>query len=82
MKILADAVVIFFMTAIADSIWAKYIETAAAGQALPAAFWSCMIFTFGAGVTIGYVNNHWMLIPVLLGSFAGTYLTIKLRKKP
>lgn len=72
---------IFCMTAIADSIWAKYIETAAAGRALPAAVWSMLIFTFGSIVTIGYVNDHWMLIPVLLGSFAGTYLTIRFRKK-
>ena len=39
------------------------------------------VVTFTASVTvINYIQDHWALIPALLGAFAGTWIGMKYRK--
>jgi uncharacterized membrane protein YfcA len=50
-------------------------------KTLQAAFWS-VIVTLTASITvISYTEDHYALIPALLGAFFGTYIGMKIRKK-
>ena len=40
-----------------------------------------LLYAFAAYVTILYVHDIKVIIPALLGSFCGTYLTVKFNKK-
>jgi hypothetical protein len=60
-----------------DFVWARYTKTVADGKPLAAACYSIGIMLGGAVTVIGYMEDHWMLIPLVLGSFIGTYFTVK-----
>ena len=77
MNVFVTGTVMFFVAALVDAVWAKYIETAAAGKAGQAAFWSGMILTCGTYLTINFIANYWLAIPDIVGAMLGTYLTIK-----
>jgi hypothetical protein len=69
-------IAVFFAVAFADWLWTRYIVTAAAGQALPAASYSAAIVVVGAFVTLSYVKDRRYLIPATIGAFVGTWLSV------
>lgn len=58
---------------VTDVCWAFYINHVKEGTALKAASWATFMLGIGAFGVISYVSNPWLLIPALLGAFAGTY---------
>jgi len=76
-----SSVIVFFVSAAVDAVWAKYIATAAQGRAFAAAIWSSVIVGCGSFVTLEYVFNKWMIIPAVIGGFVGTYAMIKYDNK-
>jgi hypothetical protein len=69
---------VFGSMVVLDFIWAHYtlflLKKKAAGAGLAAT----AIMLCNAVVTIGYVDDHWMIIPTAVGAFVGTYAAIKL----
>lgn len=60
-----------------DYIWAKYTKAITYHRASGAAHFAAGITLCNAIVTVGYVNNFWLLIPTLAGAWCGTYYGVK-----
>lgn len=60
-----------------DYVWARYNIACAEKRALASAFCGVGIMLLGALVVLTYVENPWMVIPQALGSFVGTYISVK-----
>ncbi len=74
-------VITFFALFITDIIHTLYIKAINKEQPLLASFWA-MVVTFAASVAIiNYTSDNTMLIPALLGAFAGTYVGMKIKNK-
>lgn len=53
-------------------IYALYVRTLAEGKTLMAAIFSETVVFVGAVSTINYVENHLLIIPLIIGGFFGT----------
>lgn len=71
------AIVVFFLSIALDWLWAKYIQSTSDGKRLAAATYSAMIAAWGGLLSIEYIANNWLLIPMVLGYFVGTYISVK-----
>lgn len=71
----------FFAMFFTDVLYAYYIQAVQNTQALRASAWAAILYVLGGVVVIGYINNPWILIPSVLGAFAGTYVGVKYRPK-
>ncbi len=67
----------FAMAFITDWCWTKYIKRASEGAALPAAWWSLLIYGLGSAGTYVFIKNPWLIIPMCLGYFFGTFYAVK-----
>ena len=64
-----------------DILYTYYLKAVTGNKAVVASFWATAC-TFCASVAaINYVEDHYMLIPSLLGAFTGTYVGMKYFKK-
>lgn len=71
------ALIVFFSAILVDVAWGFYIRRAGTGNAVKAANWAVGIMLFGVFNTISWLENRWMLIPVYLGAWIGTYGVVK-----
>jgi len=69
----------FFVTVLVDVVWARWAQHTAAGHPWRASCYSVGIVLLGALTVIWYIDDHWLLIPVALGSFVGTFIAVKWR---
>jgi hypothetical protein len=69
--------VLFAVYLLFDVIYAKYVLALSKLQALRAANFSVIMYILTVYGTIQYVQNPINAIPVALGAWCGTYLTIK-----
>ena len=60
-----------------DVIWVLYTRAMMQHKAFVAGIWAAGITACLAVVTINYVDNPWMVIPTIAGSFCGTYIATK-----
>ena len=81
MKLIYEIIMSFGSMALLDLIWVKYTHAMVQHRALAAGVWAMGITVCVAVVTINYVDNVWMVIPTVAGSFAGTYLAVKWEPK-
>lgn len=75
-------VFMFLVMVALDYVWARYTQHIAAFPPRPyrAACYAVGIMLLGAITVLGYTEDHWMLIPVGLGSFVGTFIAVKYGK--
>jgi hypothetical protein len=59
-----------------DICWAKYFLYVSQRKPFASAAWGSMIMVFGAFTTISYIEDKTLLVPAIIGGFAGTYLTV------
>jgi hypothetical protein len=72
-----QAAAVFTAVAVADFAWTKYMMHAAAKHPHRAALWNSVIIALGSVSVVSYTENHWMLIPALLGAYVGTYVAVR-----
>ena len=65
---------------LADVCWALYFMKITDRKAAQAGFWAVMIYLFGALTVTSYMEDKKLIIPALIGSFLGTYITVKFKK--
>ena len=73
--------IVFVAMIVVDFMWARYLVTATAGKAMQSALWSVGIILSNALVVIEYTASHWMILAAAAGSFVGTYVSVKYKKK-
>jgi len=66
---------------ITDFCWAFSIRRIKDGNAFKSAMWNALLMLTSGFVTISYVTNPWMIIPVVIGAFIGTFLGVWLDAK-
>ena len=64
-----------------DSLYVLYIKAVGKGSALKASFISVFMYLLTAYGTIEYIDNFVNIIPILIGSFGGNFITLKLGKR-
>ena len=69
----------FWLMFALDFAWAAYIKWVAHDDIWKASSMASVLMVINGGVVLSYVSNPWMLIPVALGAFSGTYACIALR---
>lgn len=69
-------VALFLLTVASDYAWTRYIAKAAEKQAHAAARWSVAIVGCSAFSVMSYTQDHRLIVPVLLGAYAGTWLAV------
>lgn len=73
-------IITFIAVFLTDVLYIYFVKAIQNDRAYQAAFWSVVV-TFTASVTvINYTEDHYNLIPALLGAFFGTLLGMRLRK--
>jgi len=77
MNWILQSIIAFTLTATAEFLWVLWMRRTAQGKALSSAIFGAILWLMGAGVILSYVENKWMLIPAVLGSFISGYFTVK-----
>lgn len=60
-----------------DFVWAKYTYAMQARQPIVAGGLSSMLILLSGAAAIGYTSNPWLLVPAMLGAFAGTWCAVR-----
>lgn len=71
------ALLVLTGTTISNTLSIFYIRRTDQGKALPASFFASFLLLIGGSVVIIYVENKLYLIPAIIGTFLGTYISIK-----
>jgi len=60
--------------------YTHYIKATQDNKPYVASSWSALINLVASITAIGYIENHWLLIPSCLGSFLGTLAGMQFKK--
>jgi len=71
-------IITFFATVSVDILWSYYIKRVSQGKAFQAGLYAGLVYGNTVLITILYTENHWLCIPVIIGSVLGTYLAVKI----
>ena len=71
---------VFFATMCVDALYALYTLRLTQKKAFQSAMFGSLIHILTAFTVISYTKNYLYLIPLVIGSFVGTYLVIKYSK--
>lgn len=71
---------VFAATLCIDALYALYTIRLSERKALQSATSGIFIHLFTALTVISYTKNSFYIIPLLIGSFVGTYLVVKFAK--
>lgn len=72
-----ESILVFFSMFVVDVLYAVYLKSIENNRPVFASMMATIVFFVASIATIGYVDNHWLLIPACLGAFAGTYVGVK-----
>jgi len=72
-----EYVIVFLSMFVVDVLYAIYLKSIENNKPLFASFMATIVFFVASIATIGYVDNHWLLIPACAGAFAGTWVGVK-----
>jgi uncharacterized membrane protein len=72
---------VFIATLVTDALWALYLAKVTEKSPLLAASYGSLIHLLGAFTVLSYTQNSFYLIPLILGSFVGTYTIVFFSKK-
>ena len=72
---------IFVIYVALDFVWAKYTKATASDSkglwpAIVASNWASMLPVMGGLGAIVFIEDHWALVPVALGSWVGTFISV------
>lgn len=77
MNIYTQALIVFVVAIAVDVVWGFYIRRTNEGKAIAAANFAVLLMGLGAINVISYTQNKWMLIPIIVGNWIGTYAVVK-----
>ena len=74
------ATFLFVLIMITDALYSLWMIAVHERKPFMAAIHSSLIYVLGAFATIGYVENHWYLVPIAMGGGIGSFLATKYKK--
>lgn len=72
-----SVIAVLFATILSDIVWAYYFIKVAQKRPHQASMFAILIALNSSFITISYIGNNYFLIPVIVGSYVGTYLAVK-----
>lgn len=77
LKVIAVFIGVFFT----DVCWTFYLLKVQERKSLQASIWATLLYFMGAMIVTTYVEDRWLIIPAVFGSFIGTYVVIEYKRK-
>lgn len=74
-------VVTFLAVFATDLLYVYFVKSIQQDQPLSAGLWSMVVTLTASVAVINYTEDHYALIPALLGAFAGTWVGIKIKRQ-
>lgn len=71
--------VMFCLMASLDFVWARYNQAMAAEKPWSTSAYAASIYFISAVGVMAYTNDHHLVIPGMLGCFAGTFLAVRFK---
>ena len=81
MSYIIKFILVFFAMGLADVCWTYYFIKIDERKSVAAGIWGSAIYLCGAFGVLSYTEDRTLIIPAVLGSFVGTYLTVEYKKK-
>jgi len=75
-------IVTFFAVFVTDLLYVYFVKSIQEDQPISAGLWSMVVTLTASVAVINYTEDHWALIPALVGAFAGTWAGMKIKKQP
>jgi len=72
-----EYIIVFLSMFVVDVFYAIYLKSIENNKPIFASFMATIVFFVASIATIGYIDNHLLLIPACLGAFAGTWVGVK-----
>jgi len=73
-------VVTFLAVFATDLLYVYFVKSIQQDQPLSAGLWSMVVTLTASIAVINYTEDHYAIIPALLGAFAGTWVGMKIKK--
>lgn len=73
-------VVTFLAVFVTDLLYVYFVKSIQQNQPISAGMWSMVVTLTASIAVINYTEDHYALIPALIGAFAGTWLGMKINK--
>lgn len=67
----------FLSMFVTDIVYTQLLKSVQNDKPLASSIWASAITFLGGIAIINYTNNNMMIIPAVLGAFAGTYVGMK-----
>jgi uncharacterized membrane protein YfcA len=77
----ATATAVFLTYVVIDVLYARYVVEVSRANAMRAATISSILYALLSYGVIQYSHNIWYLVPLVLGAWIGTYLTVRLHPR-
>jgi hypothetical protein len=74
-------VVTFLAVFVTDLLYVYFVKSIQEDQPISAGLWSMVVTLTASIAVINYTEDHYALIPALIGAFAGTWLGMKIKKQ-
>jgi hypothetical protein len=72
--------VTFLAVFVTDLLYVYFVKSIQQNQPISAGLWSMVVTLTASIAVINYTEDHYALIPALIGAFAGTWLGMKIKK--
>lgn len=73
-------ILLFIFYLVLDILYAYYIIALTELKAMRSAITSAIIMGMSLFGTVEIIKNHWNAIPIILGCFCGTYISVMLKR--
>lgn len=74
-------IITFFAVFATDILYVYFIKAVQNDQPIRASFWSVLVTLTATITVISYTEDHWAIIPALMGAAVGTYAGMVLRRR-
>ena len=74
-------VVTFLAVFATDLLYVYFVKSIQQDQPLSAGLWSMVVTLTASVAVINYTEDHYALIPALIGAFAGTWVGMKIKRQ-
>ena len=71
-----EYIIVFLSMFVVDVFYAIYLKSIENNKPIFASFMATIVFFVASIATIGYIDNHWLLVPACMGAFAGTWVGV------
>jgi uncharacterized membrane protein YfcA len=73
--------VTFLAVFVTDLLYVYFVKSIQQDKPISAGLWSMVVTLTASIAVINYTEDHYALIPALLGAFVGTWVGMKIKKQ-